>query len=226
VIDLPAINMRYGHKEFLAGAADESFFQHLINEINGLARPDETLELPSFQEAGAWTKGYALWQALKQRQQRVVAKVKAEEDSEEQRQARASAREWQSYCNSREALLDYGRRHVALWSYLFEHLGLEPDDLREPIPPEDHVDAVFGKYSDWRAVAGRIYSASVKLANMKSEDLDAVPERVAAQRRDRAIERRLTALEQQYLALESRLPSVQELILQDAEKNYGESHYG
>jgi hypothetical protein len=216
------VNRRLGGKRFLNGPADERSFVELLALINGLTREGEQLDLPSIEAAGSWDRAYAVYVALKRREAVEQAEYKAEIAG---RNEGGRNLEFEWYVAGLEDLRRRARTSP-IWSSLSEYLRLERDDLDDPVPPPDHPDHRWGRFADWREKAGRISAAVVTWDGLTAQQLSEVPAIIAQRRRDISIEQRLTALEQKILALESRLPTVQELILKDAENYYGEQYDG
>jgi hypothetical protein len=212
------LNRRLGNQRFLTHPADLKYYEDLRARVEGLARPQASLSIPDVGEAHAWQRLFALYSALKKR-------PRAESNHESTFQGGADLA-WDAYVRDLDAIRTLARNDVGSWALLSEYVGIERGDLDDPVPPPDHPEAQWGRYSDWQHRAGRISSALGQLRRMQPRERAIVPEIVSQRRRDRMIEQRFTALEQKVLALESRLPSMQEILLRDEETNYGEQYDG
>jgi hypothetical protein len=212
MIDLGAIDRRLANRQFLSGPSDESFFGHLVCQIQGLARPGENLTIPQFNEADAWKKAWALYTAL----QRRPPDKQAVEAAESGRTAAAHSRRLNEFAADRQALLAYREANRAQWADLSEYVGLRKDDL-----VEGERDEHFGVEINWQKKADRIGFALRRLQGMTtSEKADA--HRVVEERRrmdvlrahDADIDNLREALShvlQRLEAIEIRLPSMMEL---------------
>jgi hypothetical protein len=213
MIDLKAINLRLGNKRFLSGAAEESFWMHLTAQIEGLRRPGEKLVLPEYNEADAWARAYALYEALQRRAPDPVA-VQAEADG---RTAAAHSRHLNEFAADRQALLAYRDANRQQWPILSEYVGLLDTDL-----VEGQRDEHFGVEVGWQDKAQRIGYALRRLQGLSPSERAEVPRKAEEKRRleilrahDRDIDNLREALGhilQRLDAIESRLLSPKEVI--------------
>jgi hypothetical protein len=210
------INIRLDSEQWIGNEADRTYFNQLVAAIRGMARDGERLLIPGVEEPFAWRRAYALFSALKKR---APTRMKGGSGFVGAGDADLA---WEGYVRNLDEIRKLARNDVGGWSLLSEYVGIERGDLDDPVPPPDHPEHQWRRYSDWQHRAGRISSALSQLRSMGPRERAMVPEIVSQRRRDRMIEQRFTALEQKVLALESRLPSVQELLLKEEETNYGQ----
>jgi hypothetical protein len=211
--DAQFLNRRLGNQQFLTHAADLRYYDNLVAQVNGLARPGENLSIPDVAEAGAWTRLYSLYLALKRR-----AAAEPNRDTVFVAPHSASDRlEWDQYVSSLTELQAIARRENS-WPILSEYLNLGPGDLGDPVAPGGQdFGRGDGRPPGWRQRAARVTWAVTRLKGLSPQERERVGELVAERRR----EARLHAIEQRLAAIETRLPSMKEVVLKEEETNYG-----
>ncbi len=198
------LNCRLDNQQFLTHEADLRYFADLSARVVGLSRDGESLPIPDVAEPHAWRRLYSLYCALKKR-------AEAEPIRETAYVAPYSASdrwEWDSYVNSLVELQAIAKRENA-WSTLAEYLGIQPDDLADPVASSGQdFGRSGGRPPNWRQRGSRVTWALSRLKGMSEQERDRVGE-VVRQRRQEA---RLSAIEQRLAAIETRLPSQKEII--------------
>lgn len=207
MIDLKAINLRLAGKRFLQGPADESFWSHLTAEIERFRRPGEALTIPTYNEADAWDRGYALLEALRRRPP----------DKQLRWPASAHSRLLNEFAADRQALRDFRDRNRMQWPTLAEYVGISDADLAE-----GERDERFGVEVGWQEKATRIGHALSRLQGMSPSERADVPRIVEERRRlailkahDRDIDNlreAIAAIFQRLDAIETRLPSFKDSV--------------
>ena len=144
-------NKRLANCVFLQ-TSDMLFWDRLMLEIHQLTHPGESIPVPAPEEMGAWQRAFILWERLRDR-------AVAEERSTVQQShwLVEDEKSWTQFNEDRESILAALRADVFDEFVLREHLGVEKDDLDDPLVEPDR----FGncRHPQWKQRASRLASA-------------------------------------------------------------------
>jgi hypothetical protein len=124
-----------GNVEFLP-AQYQHAYDELVRQIFGMRRENDTLSLPTVNEARAWQKAFSIYQSLKRREadeeRRAVPMQRAFLDDQ---------KAWREYIDDRNRLLSMLRHGEVDEHICGVHLDLVTDDVAEPL---DEANQRFG----------------------------------------------------------------------------------
>jgi hypothetical protein len=170
--DFESLNRRLSQQVFIQGPADRTYFNDLICDIRGLERTTDKLTLPEMNEAGAWSKAFALREALLRRdtdEPHLNPQAVAEFSK-----AAAQRTLWNLFCTARHTLEEASKRENS-WRTISEYLELREGDL-EPRDGE--------QFPGWREVHGRVSYALHTLERMTPADREQIPSVLRQRRAD------------------------------------------
>jgi hypothetical protein len=199
-VEPETVHRRLANAEFLA-SDDMPFFEDLRVAVLSLLGPDETIEFPKFYEARSWSKLYAIYLGLKQRDRRRDAKAE-EEAKAKQTTTPGTSITWQSYLAYRAQLLESKRRDE-IDSVELEYLGIQPNDLDSPTIDDPQQKAMYGfaPHPQWEERGWRISQALGHWQQAGPVEKANIPHALATRRLERTVEKLALRVQQ----LEERL---------------------
>jgi hypothetical protein len=213
------VNLRLDNAQWIASAADRTYFAKLVAQIEGMRRKDEQLSIPDVGEPFAWRRAFSLHSALKLRDRQTQTKAAA--DLQRDSQAVEMDRRWTDYNRDITWLREFEQRNRGEWKLLTEWVGLEEADLADPVPRAGSEHAEWGRFPNWPERAGRVSTATNRFRGLSPERRAEIPNIVAERRRlailkghdedivnIRAV---LAHILQRIEAIESRLPPQKEV---------------
>lgn len=190
------INVRLRDQQFITHPADIEFHRRLCLTILQLAGPDSDLanQLPRATEAHAWSRAYAIYQTLKNREKRPPSPEKlAQIDT-----ARVMAnidRWWNDYLRQRLEFFELVRRDE-IDNRTAIYLGLQAGDLESPANEDpEQVQHGFVRHPAWQQRAMRISEALNKWRDMSKVEKIAIPQVMAARNENEKLKARVALLE-------------------------------
>jgi hypothetical protein len=173
-----ALNRRLAASVFLTHPADRVFFDALICRIRGMAhdqKRDIEKYLPDVNEAGAWSRAFAIWEALvieqnKPTDPQVRVRVMANAATEQ---------EWNRYIGAREHLISHAQRDMT--KLIREYLGLKHGDLDTTMTPAPNGNFDIRR-PGWEDISNRIHRALDRWETMGESERSAIPQAMAQRR--------------------------------------------
>ena len=195
MINLERMNNLMSSSEFSSGKTSDNFHRHLEGEIQRLTRPgDKVPPLPPFNAAGSWQTKWAIYEQLRERENRPPDPAVIAANQE----AANIDRDWNGYLQCRMKILEYVCRDE-ITEDAAQYLGLKLGDLGSPTTddPELRNRGVFRRL-DWLEVAGRIERAWSKWESMSDSEKRSIPVAMKVLRAEREtdqLKKRIAALE-------------------------------
>jgi hypothetical protein len=151
-----------GNVEFLP-AQNQHAYDELVRQIFGMRRENDTLSLPTVNEARAWQKAFSIYQSLKRREadeeRRAVPMQRAFLDDQ---------KAWREYIDDRNRLLSMLRHGEVDEHICGVHLDLKTDDVAGPM---DETNARYGgRRVGWPQRAQNIASALSRWDSLSSAE--------------------------------------------------------
>jgi hypothetical protein len=139
-------------------------YDELVRQIHALKRANDTLSLPTVNEAKAWQRAYSILSGLRRRERKEAA-----EAAPQQAAFNAFEAAWNNYLQNLEIIREGLKRGIFDEQMLVEHFDLQAGDLANPVLKEANRYGNNRRH-DWPEVAQRLSNALHYWHAMSSEE--------------------------------------------------------
>jgi hypothetical protein len=189
-------HVRLRNYAYLTHPADIEFHRRLCLTIVSLAGPDSDLatRLPRATEMHAWSRAYAIYQSLLNREKRSPSPEKIAQIDAARVMANINLW-WNTYLRQRLEVFELVRRDE-IDNQTALYLGLKPGDLDPPNNPDaEQSQHGFERHPQWQERASRISDALSRWRDMSATEKVAIPQVMAARAEIQKLQVRLASIE-------------------------------